>query len=167
MDWDQKPVEPFVIEEWKNLRYYPGYAISNTGKVKHKTSGNIQKRTYTPNGYAIIQLSADESDIIKIHQEVFETFGELPEKYDSKKYYMEFKDNDKSNCLVTNIIPKKKTNTTTGIRILVRDPIDNSKQWFTNYVDAAGFVKCSKNTIKKKAELKEDFFCNGYWVNFR
>ena len=97
-----------LTEEWRQIRGFPNYLISNYGRVKslsrpgaNKSKGvMILKESKRKNGYCKVDLYRDGQGFTKsIHRLVAEAFIPNPNNYP----YINHKDEDKTNNRVDNL----------------------------------------------------------------
>ena len=63
------------MEKWRQIKDYPKYEVSNTGKVRNAISGRILKPGIKSNGYPVVVLSNDDGRKTKhVHQLVANSF---------------------------------------------------------------------------------------------
>ena len=88
------------MEVWRNVRDYPGYRISNTGRVKNSITGRILKPGQHRQGYSMVWLS-DRNGVRgkTIHRLVAEAFIPNPEH----KPQVNHVDGNKSNNYIDNL----------------------------------------------------------------
>lgn len=95
------------MEKWKSLTGYPGYAISNLGRVYGEKRERILKARITPAGYYIVDLPVEDEENNKkyksfyVHRLVADTF--VPNDSPETKIAVIFKDGDKLCCLDSNL----------------------------------------------------------------
>jgi len=92
-----------INEEWRNIRNFSKYQVSNYGRVRSwKGEGYyIRKATKNQDGYLVIHLRNEDSKIcsFRVHRLVLETFiGPCPKKYETNH-----KDGDKGNNRIKNL----------------------------------------------------------------
>lgn len=99
-----------LIEEYKSIKNFENYAVSNTGKVKRISKGHgtyIDKELYQSinnAGYKTVILFKDKKAYCRtIHKLVAEAFLEKPDDYLIKKYDIDHIDNNKLNNNVINL----------------------------------------------------------------
>jgi len=97
------------MEKWTPLEDYPGYAISNLGRVYgEKRSGILKARANKKTGYLIVDLPVEDSqNKIKyksfyVQRLVASVY--VPNDSPETKTSVIFLDGDKENCLSTNLI---------------------------------------------------------------
>ena len=92
------------MENWKVIREYPRYSISDKGRVKNNVSGNIISQRQATNGYMRVNVRTGKTKYEKpitlaVHRLVAEHF--LP-KIEGKNY-VNHKDCDKTNNELSNL----------------------------------------------------------------
>ena len=99
-----------MVEEYRVIKEFENYAISNTGKVKRIKRGqhtNIDKELYQStnnSGYKTVILYKEKKSYCKtVHKLVAEAFLEKPKDSDLIKYDIDHIDNDKSNNNLENL----------------------------------------------------------------
>lgn len=85
-------------EVWKDIKGFPGYQVSDRGRVRNKERGNILKPIPDKDGYFRVHLSTDKN-VRRVHRLVAETFIDNPEN----KEYVNHLDGDKTNNTVGNL----------------------------------------------------------------
>ena len=90
-----------MLEEWKQIRGFPNYMISNLGNVYSKRYGRFLKPALKKSGYLYVSLS-DINKVVKhlrVHRLVAEAFIPNPDNLPCVNH----KDEDKTNNLVKNL----------------------------------------------------------------
>ena len=82
------------MEMWKPIKDLPGYSVSNTGRIRKESTGQIMKLSMN-GGYCRITISKH------IHRLVAEAFIEKPE--DVEKCWVDHIDGNRSNNKVDNL----------------------------------------------------------------
>ncbi len=85
------------MEEYRVIKGYENYSVSNFGNVMNNVSGKILKASLDRYGYKIVGLNGKKW---KVHRLVAETFIPNP---DNKKNNVDHKDTDRTNNNVNNL----------------------------------------------------------------
>ena len=73
-----------MIEEWKTIKDFENYEISNLGKIRNKKTKRIRKQSNHKDGYKRITFYKNNKYYIKtVHRLVAETFIHNPNNYDT------------------------------------------------------------------------------------
>lgn len=91
-----------MLEEWRPIKGYERYEISNQGRVRHSRTGKIRKLGTVKCGYSMIglrELGTSKMKNLSIHRLVAIAFIPNPEN----KKCVNHKDGDKSNNCVDNL----------------------------------------------------------------
>lgn len=94
------------MEEWKTLERWPGYVVSNTGKVKSVKKGKdiILKQSSTQQGYGILCLySRGKRHTCYVHRLVAEAFLPLKPHLRIENAVVNHKDKNPTNNRVENL----------------------------------------------------------------
>lgn len=63
------------MEEWRSIKDYPKYEVSDNGQIRNATNGRILKPGTKSNGYSVVVLSNDHGHKTKhVHQLVADSF---------------------------------------------------------------------------------------------
>lgn len=102
-------------KQWKIIKEYPNFKVSDTGIVKNFKTGNIIKRS-SINGYYIVNLTDainDRSNIYLVHRLIAEYFIDNPDPINFN--------------IVDHIDGNKINNNISNLRWI--DPSGNTKNW--------------------------------------
>ena len=86
------------MEEFRIVKDYPNYSVSNFGNVKKNQTGKIIIPRYS-NGYSQVELWNDNGKVFGVHRLVAIEFISNPEN----KPFVDHIDNDKANNNVNNL----------------------------------------------------------------
>jgi hypothetical protein len=86
------------MEQWKTIKDYPNYKISNIGLVLNIKTNNILKPFYNKKGYNLVSLFPNKKNF-KIHRLVAEAFIPNPENKEQVNHI----DSNKNNNSVFNL----------------------------------------------------------------
>ena len=95
-----------LIEEWRTIRHFPNYQVSNFGSIRSLThldsmnrirQGKIKKLKKHKNGYLVVALNHDTQ--LLVHRIVAQEFIGIPHE----GYEVNHKDGNKQNNVVTNL----------------------------------------------------------------
>lgn len=84
------------MEEWRIIREYPRYSISNMGRVKNNKTGRVLKHSLV-NGYPVVKLNNTHN--YKIHRLVAKYFIANPDNLPQVNH----KDRNRQNNIVENL----------------------------------------------------------------
>ena len=88
------------MEDYRIIKEYPNYKVSNLGNIKSRTTGKIMKQTFKENSYNKIGLSKNGiKTTLRIHRLVAETFLDNP----NNKHCVDHIDNNKLNNNLINL----------------------------------------------------------------
>ena len=87
------------MEEWKQLKNFPGYEGSTEGRIRNIRTQKIQKPTPSEKGYLKVSLHKNKKRYsVKAGRAIAETFLEGRSDMDVR-----YKDNDRTNISVDNL----------------------------------------------------------------
>ena len=88
------------MEKWKEIEKYPNYEVSNMGRIRHKESKELLRKTYN-----IVVINGRFRNVAVMVLEAFKNVS-----MQNRKVY--YKDEDESNCVLSNLSykPFKKKN---------------------------------------------------------
>lgn len=91
------------MEQWKTIKDFTSYEISNTGKVRDKTTGCLLKHRINSHGYCIIGIrkgiNSRKQKMLTIHREVAKAFIDNPFSFPQVNHI----DGNKTNNNVENL----------------------------------------------------------------
>jgi hypothetical protein len=68
------------MEAWKKIEKHPNYSVSNIGRIRHDTTGNVLKHNFTHSGYCTVNIKEkDKSFSLRVHRMVAFAFIPNPE----------------------------------------------------------------------------------------
>ncbi len=89
-----------INEEWRSVSDYPTYQVSNLGRVRNSSTGNILKNTIDTNGYHIMTLyQTGRKKKHSVHRLVAQEFIPNPEN----KLFVDHIDRNKTNNTISNL----------------------------------------------------------------
>ena len=70
-----------VKEEWKQVKVFNNYEVSNLGNVRNKQSLKLMKQCFDKNGYKLVNLSnKGKTKLFRVHRLVLVTFTKESDK---------------------------------------------------------------------------------------
>jgi hypothetical protein len=157
------------MEEYKIIKDYEGYAVSNFGNVKYNTSGRIINQHINKNGYCQVSLTNDDnkSKNFKIHRLVGLAFIPNPEN----KPCIDHIDNNKLNNNVDNLrwatftennqnmkLSKNNTSGFKGVSFCKRSNKWQSSITINNKRIYLGYFENKEDAIKARQEASSKYF---------
>jgi len=89
-----------LSEEWKDIKDYENYEVSDQGRVRNKKTGRILKPWKCTSGYLEVYLASNGKHEVKlIHRLVAQSFLSNPNNYPQVNH----RDEDKTNNTVDNL----------------------------------------------------------------
>lgn len=86
-------------EVWKDVGVFPGYVISNLGRVMNKKTGRVHKGNEINGGYIQVQLGGRKRKMFLVHRLVAMAFIPNPHNHPEVNH----EDGDKKNNTVSNL----------------------------------------------------------------
>lgn len=86
-------------EGWKIIEKFPGYCVSNTGKVMNNKTAKILSPWRSKNGYMVVRLRDSKNHNLYVHRLVAEAFCVKPNGCDVVNHL----DNDTTNNAASNL----------------------------------------------------------------
>jgi len=88
-----------MIEEWRSIKDFPDYAVSNFGRVKSIKTNKIRVLSKNSSGYIKLNLYKNNKEYLKlVHRLVLKTFGD-----DNNCLFVNHKDGNKENNNISNL----------------------------------------------------------------
>ena len=169
-----------MIEEWKPIKDFPDYRISNKGRIQrvpnNKIKGGLLNPTKEKDGYLVVGLFRDKKNIQKrVHRLVAEVFIPNPNNYPCVNH----KDENKTNNSIDNLewcavaYNNKYGNHYKKSSITMSKPIhqyDLSLKYirtFSSLTNAAKELKCSMGGISSSTRDSLKYTFKGYRWSYK
>jgi hypothetical protein len=169
-----------MIEEWKPIKDFPDYRISNKGRIQrvpnNKIKGGLLNPTKEKDGYLVVGLFRDKKNIQKrVHRLVAEVFIPNPNNYPCVNH----KDENKTNNSIDNLewctvaYNNKYGNHYKKSSITMSKPIhqyDLSLKYirtFSSLTNAAKELKCSMGGISSSTRDPLKYTFKGYRWSYK
>lgn len=169
-----------MIEEWKPIKDFPDYRISNKGRIQrvpnNKIKGGLLNPTKEKDGYLVVGLFRDKKNIQKrVHRLVAEVFIPNPNNYPCVNH----KDENKTNNSIDNLewctvaYNNKYGNHYKKSSITMSKPIhqyDLSLKYirtFSSLTNAAKELKCSMGGISSSTRDSLKYTFKGYRRSYK